>query len=64
MPSGGVEVLTRSQFKKMFPKQTTTEARKEAAVAFGEKCHCDVAFVGSDDMYVRFTRRPRPQPGA
>jgi hypothetical protein len=64
MPSGGVEVLTRSQFEKMFPQQTTMEARKEAAVAFGERCRCDVAFVGGDDMYVRFTRRPGPQSGA
>jgi hypothetical protein len=53
-----VEVLTRSQFKKMFPKQTTMKARKEAALAVGERCRCDVVFVGGDDMFVRFTRRP------
>ena len=57
MPPGAVEVLTQAQFDGTFAREPTLDGRKRAALALGERCGCAVVFVGSESMFVRFTRR-------
>jgi hypothetical protein len=57
MPPGGVDVLTRAEFDTLFALEATLEEMKDAALALGERCGCEVTFVGTDEMYVRFTRK-------
>lgn len=57
MPPGGVAVLSQAHFGRIFGSERSLEARKREAVVLGERCGCGVLFIGTDDIFVRFTRR-------
>jgi hypothetical protein len=56
MPIGGVEILSKSHFDVVFGKEATLDARKRAAAALASRCKCAVLFLGTDQVFVRFTR--------
>lgn len=57
LPFGGVELQTQAQFDRTFRVGADLDQRKAAAVALGERCGCRVLFIGTDNIFVRFTRR-------
>lgn len=56
MLPGGVELLTRERIDYIFAG-STLEQQKLEVVSLGEKCGCGVMFVGTDNIFVRFTRK-------
>jgi hypothetical protein len=56
MPIGGVEILSRDHFDVVFSREATMDARKRAAAALAKRCKCAVVFLGTDQVFVRFTR--------
>ncbi|HEV2557538.1 MAG TPA: hypothetical protein VGU45_02830 [Microvirga sp.] len=60
---GEVEMLSREEFEQAFRALPSLPDKKKAAITLGDWRRCGVIFVGTERVFVSFTRRPtRPQP--
>jgi hypothetical protein len=54
---GEIEILSRDAFDAVFSGGDGVETRKNKAIELGESCKSQVLFVGTERMFVRFTRQ-------